>query len=153
MKKTITTQSPTERRWTATLHPFLPALGQAYFQFQKTLLSFFLLHLPKQPNHDIPKTVEYVPAQHCLQMLEEAAPVITLSDQNSFKASRSRTNCLLIGKTCSVEMSIWLLKSWKKTILFHSVITGGLEYSDQISRVCRATMPFLTTLCCSPSTT
>ena len=46
---------------------------------------------PKQPNREIPKTVEYAPAQHCLQTLEEAAPVIILSDQNSLKAFTSRT--------------------------------------------------------------
>ena len=58
-----------------------------------------------------------------------------------------------IARTVQLFLSsIWLPKSWKKTISFQSVIKGGLEYSDQFSRFCRATVPCLTALCCSPST-
>ena len=48
-------------------------------------MSSYLLYLPKQPDRDIPKTVEYVPAQHCLQTLDEAAPVTILLDQPAWK--------------------------------------------------------------------
>ena len=62
-------------------------------------MSSYLLHVPKQPNRDIPKTNSWTcPAQHSLQTLEEEAPVIILSDQNSLKASSSRTICLQVGK-------------------------------------------------------